>query len=81
VTIKVIEQYWCDRCGIQFQRAQQGRVTVTMLIGWFKFTNGGGSKASSPADRTSRGWENLDRDLCRDCTDSFGEWWKAGKNG
>ena len=50
-------------------------ILLTMEIGWFKFVNGSGSKATSKG----RSWENLDYDLCNSCTESFDNWWTAGK--
>jgi hypothetical protein len=42
-----------------------------MVIGWFKYRNGGGSKTTTHG----RSWENLDYDLCSNCTEEFIEWW------
>lgn len=75
MTVKHITQYFCDRCNKQYERQKMGRVTVTMAIGWFKYVNGSGSKVTSKG----RSWENLDYDLCNSCTESFDNWWTAGK--
>lgn len=73
MTIKHIEEYHCDRCKRIFElRESQYVMTETMEIGWFKYTNGSGSKNSSQGRR----WENLDHDLCPDCTKDFLVWWK-----
>ena len=72
---RVVEQYECDRCDLPFEKRRMGCVTVTMEIGWFRFVNGSGSKATSKG----RSWENLDYDLCNSCTESFDRWWKSGK--
>ena len=73
MTIKHIEEHWCDRCKRKFEvRESQYGVTYTMEIGWFEYTNGSGSKDSTH----SRRWENLDHDLCSNCTEEFKEWWK-----
>jgi hypothetical protein len=77
MTVKLIEQYFCNRCDRQYEKQQRGRVTVTMAIGWFRYVNGSGSKLTTPKGRS---WENLDYDLCDICTESFAQWWKAGEN-
>lgn len=68
MTVKIIEEIHCDRCGQIFDKKGQ-----TMEIGWFKFTNGSGSKRSS----NNRSHDNLDQDLCNDCTESFEAWWES----
>lgn len=71
MTVKVIEELWCDRCDTKFERGNAYGAIHTMEIGWFKYRNGGGSKETSPG----RTWENLDKDLCDSCTEAFFEWW------
>lgn len=75
MTVKYLKQYFCNRCDNQFERQYMGQVTLTMAIGWFKYVNGSGSKATSKG----RTWDNLDYDLCNTCTESFDNWWTAGK--
>ena len=74
MTIKHIEELWCDRCKRKFEQREPNSFTdtMTMVIGWFKFRNGSGSKTTVHGRR----WENLDYDLCSDCTQEFTEWWK-----
>jgi hypothetical protein len=73
MTVKHIKEYHCDRCKRIFEkRESQYANTETMEIGWFFYTNGSGSKASAHG----RSWENLDYDLCSDCTGEFREWWR-----
>lgn len=73
MTEKHVTEYWCDRCKRQFQRRESGFAdTLTMVIGWFKYRNGSGSKTSTHG----RTWENLDYDLCSNCTEEFTEWWE-----
>lgn len=70
---KHITELWCDRCKRKFQKREAGWAdTITAVIGWFFFTNGSGSKTS----KHSRSWENLDYDMCSNCTEEFREWWK-----
>ena len=70
---KHVTEYYCDRCKRQVVKREAGFAdTFTMVIGWFKFRNGSGSKNSSHG----RDWENLDYDLCSNCTEEFEEWWK-----
>ena len=77
MTIKHIEEYHCDRCKRIFQqRESEYGVTRTMDIGWFEYQNGSGSKDSSHDAR----WENLDYNLCPDCTKAFRAWWREGSN-
>lgn len=75
---KHIEEIYCDRCGKKHERRAEVYAGnfYTMEIGWFIFNNGSGSRVK-PAQ--SRSWENLDYDLCADCTASFRLWWKKGK--
>lgn len=75
MTIKYIEQYWCDRCGGQYEQTALVPVT-TMAIGWFKYVNGSGS---CPRGETASG-TTLDKDMCPDCTYEFRGWWEKGKN-
>lgn len=79
MTIKTIEQYWCDRCGEQFQRTGGVRPVKSMAIGWFQWNNGSGSKSKRFATTMSSS-DDLDRDMCHECTESFLSWWKEGKN-
>lgn len=73
MTIVHIEEYHCDRCKRKFLKRESGFAdTLTMAIGWFKFRNGSGSKSSVHG----RSWENLDFDLCSNCTEEFEAWWK-----
>lgn len=74
MTIKLVEEHWCDRCNKPYKERREGFAnTTTMAIGWFRFRNGSGSKNSSPPNRR---WENLDYDLCMDCTEAFRLWWQ-----
>lgn len=70
---KHVTELFCDRCKRKFERRESGFAdTLTMAIGWFKLRNGSGSKSVSQG----RTWENLDYDLCSDCTEEFEVWWK-----
>lgn len=69
MSVRHIQIHTCDRCKKEFQRSEG----VSLEIGWFKLTRGSGSKLSTPQGRP----ENLDKDLCEDCTDSFFDWWKV----
>jgi hypothetical protein len=71
---KQVTELYCDRCKRKFERRESGFAdTLTMVIGWFKFRNGSGSKSVSQG----RTWENLDYDMCSNCTEEFGVWWKS----
>lgn len=76
MTLKVIEELWCDRCQRKFEKRSADGYSPceTLEIGWFKYRNGSGSKASPPG----RSWENLDHDLCPICTAQFFDWWNIG---
>lgn len=73
---KHIEEIYCDRCGIKYEKRPPTYTGdfYTMEIGWFLYNNGSGSKTS----RDNRSWKNLDYDMCNYCTDFFLKWWKAG---
>ena len=71
---KHVTELWCDRCKRKFERREAGFAdTITMIIGWFRLRNGSGSRVSPPEHRA---WDNLDKDLCSNCTEEFTDWWK-----
>lgn len=71
---KHVTELYCDRCRGKFHRRESGFVTTaTLVIGWLKLRNGSGSKSVSQG----RTWENLDYDLCSNCTEEFDVWWKS----
>lgn len=79
MTVKVVEEIYCDRCDDRFEKRPPSRgdvwsPVVYLEIGWFKYSNGSGSKLTSKG----RSWDNLDHDLCPPCTSEFLQWWENG---
>lgn len=74
MTVKLVEELWCDRCKTKFERQDPTGVvanTLTMGIWWLKFLNGTKSRNTNPSNGS---WEKYD--LCPDCTGEFVHWWQ-----
>ncbi len=67
MTLKITEHLFCDRCDIEYTKHG-----TTLEIGWFKLTNGSGSKSTNH----NRPRTDLDYDLCQGCTAEFFTWYK-----